>query len=67
MGWRRHTFLCDEICRHHVFGFDNVQIGDVLVDRVEFKDIESALVTLICFVNKDLLMPQLSSEALEHF
>ena len=38
-----------------------MQIGDVEVDRVGFKDVESALVTL----NKDLLISHLSSKAFE--
>ena len=46
---------------------DNVQIGDVWVDRVGFKDVESALLTLKQFWNKDLFMLHLSSRAFNHF
>ena len=45
---------------------DNVQITDVLVDRVGFKDFERALATLKQFWNKELLMLHLSSKAFEH-
>ena len=34
----------DAIDNEHVEEVDNVQIGDVMVDRVGFKDVESALV-----------------------
>jgi hypothetical protein len=46
---------------------DNVHIGDVVVDRVGFKDVESTLLTLKHFWNKDLLMLHLLSIAFEHF
>jgi hypothetical protein len=46
---------------------DNVQIGDMVVDRVGFKDVESALMTLIHFLEQRLLMLHLSSKAFKHF
>ena len=46
----------------------NVQIGDVVVNKVGFKDVQSAIVTLkINFYNKNLLMLHLSSIATKHF
>ena len=46
---------------------DNVQIGDVVVDRMMFKDAKTALVTLNFFGNKDLLKLHLSTMAFKHF
>ena len=46
---------------------DNVQIGDVMVGKVGFKDDESAWVTLKWFWNNDLMILHLSSGAFKHF
>jgi hypothetical protein len=47
---------------------DKVQIGDMVVDRVGFKDVESALATLTKkYWNKNLLMLHLSFKVIEHF
>ena len=42
------------------------EVDDVVVDRVGFKDVESALVTLNNVWNKDLLMLRLSTGAFKH-
>ena len=39
----------DAVDNEPIEGVDNVQIGDVVVDRIRFKDVESALMTLILF------------------
>ena len=46
----------------------NVQIGDVVVNKVGFEDVQSAIMTLkIKFYNKNLPMLHLSSIATKHF
>lgn len=44
-----------------------MQIDDVVVDRTRFKDVESAFVTSKQIWNKNLLMLDLSSKAIEQF
>ena len=49
----------------HIEEVDNVQISDVVVDEVGFKNAKSALVTLNNFWNKDLLKLHLSFSSFE--
>jgi hypothetical protein len=46
---------------------DIMQIGDVVVDKVGFKNAKNASVTLHIFWKKDLLMLHLPSRAFKHF
>ena len=47
---------------------DDVQIGEVVVDRVGFKDAKSTFLTLKqCLEHKDILMIHLPSRAFERF
>lgn len=45
----------------------NVKIGDVLVNRVEFKDVESTLVTLKQFLEQMPTNEYLSFKTFKHF